>query len=387
MDFTLNDEQRLLQDSVERYLANEYPPAARRRPVAGDRGFSRETWKAFADLGWLGIGIPEEFGGVGGADVETAVVMEAFGAALVAEPYLATCVLGAGIIRRAGSPAQKRALLPRMAAGDALLAFAFTEPGSRYELARVATRASRSGAGFVLEGRKAVVFDAATADALIVAARTAGGVADRDGITLFLVAADAKGLARRDYPTVDGRRASELTLNGVAVDSDAVVGEVDAGLPAIERAVDGGIAAVAAEAAGIMAAINRQTLEYLKTRRQFGRPLAEFQVLQHRMVDMFAACELSKSMAYMAAVRAGGDGDDADGRARAASAAKVQIGKAGRFVGQQAVQMHGGMGMTDELPVGHYFKRLTMIDTQFGDVDFHLRRFAGGRGGGSDADE
>ncbi|MBI2977794.1 MAG: acyl-CoA dehydrogenase family protein [Rhodospirillales bacterium] len=376
MDFTLNDEQRLLQESAERYLAKEYPFAVRRRLLATDLGFSRETWKAFADLGWLGIGIPEEFGGIGGSGVETAVLMEAFGAVLVGEPYLATCVLGVGVVRLASSPVQKKVLLPKVATGDLLLAFAFAEPGSRYELSRVATRARKNGSGFVLDGRKAVVFDAAAADTFIVAARTAGGVADSDGITLFLVEADAKGLTRRDYPTVDGRRASEVTLKGVAVDADAIVGAVDSGLPVIEWVIDHAIAAVTAEAVGIMSALNRQTLEYLKTRRQFGRPLANFQVLQHRMVDMFAACELSKSMAYMAAVRAGDR--DADSRAKAVSAAKVQIGKAGRFVGQQAVQMHGGMGMTDELPVGHYFKRLTMIDTLFGDVDFHLRRFAGG---------
>ncbi|MBI1985979.1 MAG: acyl-CoA dehydrogenase family protein [Rhodospirillales bacterium] len=376
MDFTLNDEQRLLQESAERYLAKEYPFAVRRRLLATDLGFSRETWKAFADLGWLGIGIPEEFGGIGGSGVETAVLMEAFGAVLVGEPYLATCVLGVGVVRLASSPVQKKVLLPKVATGDLLLAFAFAEPGSRYELSRVATRARKNGSGFVLDGRKAVVFDAAAADTFIVAARTAGGVADSDGITLFLVEADAKGLTRRDYPTVDGRRASEVTLKGVAVDADAIVGAVDSGLPVIEWVIDHAIAAVTAEAVGIMSALNRQTLEYLKTRRQFGRPLANFQVLQHRMVDMFAACELSKSMAYMAAVRAGDR--DADSRAKAVSAAKVQIGKAGRFVGQQAVQLHGGMGMTDELPVGHYFKRLTMIDTLFGDVDFHLRRFAGG---------
>jgi alkylation response protein AidB-like acyl-CoA dehydrogenase len=376
MDFTLNDEQRLLRESAERYLEKEYPFAERRRLSETEPGFSRETWKTFADLGWLGIEIPENLGGLGGSGVETAVLMEAFGGALVGEPYLATCVLGAGALRLAGSAAQREAWLPKVATGQALLAFAFAEPGSRYELARVATRAIRNGAGFVLEGRKAVVFDAAAADTIVVTARTAAGAADRDGITLFLVGGGAKGLHRRDYATVDGLRASELALDRVTVGADAVIGDVDAGLPVIERVIDGGIAAVAAEAVGIMAALNRQTLDYLKTRRQFGRPLAELQVLQHRMVDMFAACELSRSMAYMAAVRAGDD--DAAVRAKAVSAAKVQVGKAGRFVGQQAVQLHGGMGMTDELPVGHYFKRLTMIDTLFGDVDFHLRRFAAG---------
>ncbi len=376
MNFTLDEEQKMLRESAERFLANEYTFDARRRRLAAGPGFDRDTWKAFADLGWLGIGIDEEFGGLGGSGVETAVLMEAFGGALVAEPYLATCVLGGQAIRHAGSPAQKTVLLTGVAKGETLLAFAFAEPGSRYELARIATRAVRDGDGFVIDGRKAVVFDAADADAIVVAARTAGDVADRDGVTLFLVDNGAPGLTRRDYATVDGLRASELTLRRVAVGANAVVGEVDAGLPVVERVVDGAIAAVAAEAVGIMAALNRQTLDYLKTRRQFGRPLAEFQVLRHRMVDMFAAHELSKSMAYMAAVCI--DDGDAGVRARAASAAKVQVGKAGRFVGQQAVQLHGGMGMTDELPVGHYFKRLTMIDTLFGDVDFHLRRFAAG---------
>jgi alkylation response protein AidB-like acyl-CoA dehydrogenase len=374
MNFALNDEQRLLKESAERFLEKEYPLATRRRLPETDPGIRRQTWKSFAELGWLGIEIPEQFGGLGGSGVETAVLMEAFGGALVAEPYLATCVLGGGVVRLAGSSAQKQALLSKVAAGETLLAVGFAEPGSRYDLAHVMTSARKYGSTFVLDGHKAVVFDAAVADALIVTARTAGDVANRDGITLFLVEAGAKGLARRDYPTVDGRRASEVTLESVAVDVDAVIGMVDAGLPVIERAIDGGIAAVAAEAAGIMAALNRQTLEYLQTRRQFDRPLAEFQVLRHRMVDMFAACELSKSMAYMAAVRAGDDA--AEVRTKAVSAAKVQVGKAGRFVGQQAVQMHGGMGMADELPVGHYFKRLTMIDTLFGDVDFHLRRFA-----------
>jgi alkylation response protein AidB-like acyl-CoA dehydrogenase len=295
---------------------------------------------------------------------------------LVGEPFLATCVLGGGLIRFAGTPAQRKALLPAVAAGDLTLAFAFAEPGGRYDPAHVDTRAGKEGGDFILDGRKGVVFHAATADKIIVAARTAGNTRDRGGITLFLVDSGAKGLARRDYPTVDGQRAAEVTLKAVRVAAENVIGEVDGALPVIEHAIDLGIAAVTAEAAGMMAALTKQTLDYLKARRQFGRPLSDFQVPQHRMVDMFVAAELSKSMAYMAAVRA--DDGDAAARGRAVSAAKVQIGKAGRFIGQQAVQLHGGMGMTDELPVGHYFKRLTMIDTLFGDVDCHLRRFAGG---------
>ena len=374
MDFTLSPEQKLLQESAERFLTKEYPFEVRRRLAGTDEGFRRDSWKTFAELGWLGVGIPEKFGGSGGSAVETAVLMEAFGRALVAEPYLTTVVLGCGALRLGGTEEQKQALLPAAAAGDLLLAFAFTEAGARYDPAHITPTAKKNGAGFVLNGQKSVVFNAATADRIIIPARTGGGRRDAKGITLFLVESGAPGLTRRDYATVDGLRASEVTLGDVAVGSDAVIGETDGALPLIRRVMDLGVAAVAAEAVGIMQALNDATLEYLKIRRQFGRPIGEFQALQHRVVDMYMAYELSKSMAYMAAVEA--DGEDADGRGRAVSAAKVQIGRAGRLIGQEAVQLHGGMGMTDELPVGHYFKRLTMIDTLFGNTDYHLGRFA-----------
>ncbi len=375
MDFTLSAEQELLKQSAERLIARDYGIEARRRAAASEDGFSRETWARFAELGWLGIGVDEAFGGTGGSAVETAVVMEAVGRGLCVEPYLTTAVLGGGLLTLGGSDAQKGALLPELVAGRLLLAFAFAEPQSRYDLADVATSARGDGGGFVLEGRKSVVFNAATADRIAVSARTGGAPRDRHGISLFLVEPGAPGVALRSYPTVDGLRASELALEGVRVRADAVLGPPGDALGLIERVIERGTAAVCAEAVGIMAALCDATLAHLKTRQQFGRPIGDFQVLQHRMVDMLIACELSRSMAYLAAVTL--DGGDGDARRRAVSGAKVQIGRAGRFVGQQAVQLHGGMGMTDELPVGHYFKRLTMIDTQFGAADHHLQRLAG----------
>lgn len=383
MDFTLTPEQMLLQEQTERFLAKEYPFDVRRRLAKTEEGFSREIWKTFADLGWLGVCIPEEFGGSGGSAVETAVIMEAFGRALVAEPYLSTVVQGCGAVRLGGTEEQKQALLPAIAAGKLLLAVALVETGARYDPAHITTTAKKNGAGFILNGQKSVVFNAATADRIILSARTGGDRREAKGITLFLVENDAPGLTRRDYATVDGLRASELTIGNVAVGPDAIIGEVDCALPLIQRVMDLGVAAVAAEAIGIMQALNEATLEHLKTRRQFGRPIGEFQALQHRAVDMYMACELSKSMAYMAAVEA--DGEDANERGRAVSAAKVQIGRAGRLIGQEAVQLHGGMGMTDELSVGHYFKRLTMIDTLFGDADYHLGRFSDASAGARSA--
>ena len=254
-----------------------------------------------------------------------------------------------------------------------MLAFAFAEPQGRYNLADLAVTAKKSGAGYTLNGHKAVVIGAPWADTLIVTARTAGGQRDAKGVSVFIVDKKTKGISCRDYPTVDGLRASEITFENVAVGADALIGEVDNGLPLVERVVDEGIAALSAEAIGSMKVLNDMTVEYCKTRKQFGVPIGKFQVLQHRMVDMFMNYEQSVSITYMVTLKLN---EDAAERRKAASAAKVQIGKAGRFIGQQAVQLHGGMGMTDELAVGHYFKRLTMIDTMFGNVDHHLRRYS-----------
>ena len=388
MNFSFTEEQRLLRESVDKFVAAEYPFETRRALAASENGFSREHWRKFAELGWLGLGIPEEAGGVGGGPVETAIVMTGLGAGLAVEPYLATVVLGGYLLGQGAVGQQDR--LARLAAGELQLAFGFAEPESRYELGNIAVRAERDGAGYRLTGTKSVVFNAPAADLIAVSARTAGDVRDREGITVFLLDASTPGLVVRGYRTVDGSRAGEVDLDGVPAGSEDVIGAPEQGIAVVEGAVDAGIVAVCAEAAGIMAFMHRSTVEYLKHREQFGTALATFQVLQHRLVDMYMACELSHSMACMAAVRlaeqtpaeadggvGGSAGDPTAERRRAVAAAKVQIGRAGRFVGENAIQLHGGMGMTDEMPVSHYFKRLTLIDSQFGDADHHLRQLAG----------
>jgi alkylation response protein AidB-like acyl-CoA dehydrogenase len=303
-------------------------------------------------------------------------VQEAFGRGLVLEPYFATVILGGGLLRRAGSAAQRGALVPQIAAGKLKLAFAHVERQSRYDLADVTTTARKSGTAWVLDGAKSVVLHGDCADKFLVTARVAGARRDRDGVGLFLVDAASPGLTRRGYPTQDGLRAAEVTIAGVRVGPADVLGE--SVLPAIEHAVDEAIAALCAEAVGIMQAMHEATLEYLKTRKQFGRPIGSFQVLQHRSVDMLVALEQARSMALLATVMA--DEKDVRERRAAISAAKVQIGRSGRLVGQQAIQLHGGIGMTMEAKVGHYFKRVTTIDTMFGDADYHLGLLAASGG-------
>jgi alkylation response protein AidB-like acyl-CoA dehydrogenase len=370
MDFAFTEEQRLLADSVAKFVEKEYPFETRRKLAASERGWDERHWRRFAELGWLGVPFGEAEGGFGGGAIEASIILEGFAKGLVVEPYLPTVVLGGGLLAAGGRRDELRALI----AGDLQLALAYAERQSRYRLDDVETRARREGGGFVLDGHKSVAFNAETADFLIVAARTAGGRVERDGITLFVVPKGAKGVVLRPYRTVDGLRAADVQIDTVAVGPDAVLGEVDWGLPLLEAAIDRGMAAVAAEATGIMTHLLWTTRDYLKTRVQFGVPLASFQVLQHRMADMFVMVEQARSMAYLAAAKAAAR-EPAE-RARAASAAKAWIGRAGRKLGQEAIQMHGGMGMTDELPVGHYFKRLTMIDTLFGDAAFHRRRYA-----------
>jgi len=301
------------------------------------------------------------------------IIMEEFGKGLVVEPYLQTVVLCGGLINLAGSSAQKAVLLPKIASGDLILAMAYAEPQGRFNLADLVTKAEKTGDGFILNGNKAVVAAAPWADKLLVTARTSGVQRDKDGVTIFIVDKNAPGISTRDYPTIDGQRASEISFENVKLGADTVLGQAGKGLALLEEAFDRTIAAQCAEAVGCMRVLTDATVEYCKTRKQFGQPIGKFQVLQHRMVDMFMECEQSLSITYMVNLKL--DEGEA-GRMKAASAAKVQIGKAGRFVGQQAIQLHGGMGMTDELNVGHYFKRLTMIDAQFGNVDYHLKRFA-----------
>lgn len=373
MDFSFSEEQTLLRNSVQRLVQDKYTFETRRAIAKSDTGWRKEFWREFADLGLLGASMPEDFGGLGGGPVETMIVMEEFGRGLVIEPYLGTVVLAGGFLRNGGSKAQKEAHIPGLIEGKNVYAFAYAEPQGRFNLADLTTSAKKDGAGFKISGHKAVVIGAPWADKLVVTARTAGGQRDEKGVTVFLIDKNAKGISTRDYPTVDGLRASEITLENVTVGADAVIGQVDNGLPLVEKVVDEGIAALSAEASGAMKVLLDTTVDYTKTRKQFGVPIGKFQVLQHRMVDMFMNYEQSVSITYMVTLKLGEDDKE---RKKAASAAKVQIGKAGRFVGQQAVQLHGGMGMTDELNVGHYFKRLTMIDTQFGSVDHHLKRYA-----------
>lgn len=372
MDFDLNDEQRLLKDSVERLIAGRYDFEQRKQYAKGHEGWSRELWAQYAELGLLGMPFAEQYGGFGGGPTETMIVMEAFGRGLVLEPYLATVILGGGLLRQAGSEAQKSKLLPEVAAGKLLLAFAHAERQSRYDLADIATTARRDGAGWRLEGEKSLVLHGDSADTLIVAARVEGDRRDRNGIGLFLIDAGANNVTRRGYPTQDGQRAAEVTFAGAWADD--VLGTPGKMLPVIERVVDEAIAALCAEAIGVMASMHELTVDYLKTRKQFGRAIGEFQVLQHRAVDMLVALEQARSMALFATMMAADD--DAAERHRAVAAAKVQIGNSGRKVGQEAIQLHGGIGMTMEYKVGHYFKRMTMIEVMFGDAETHLAALA-----------
>jgi len=374
MDFDLSEEQRLLKESLDRLLADRY--AFEQRQVYGQNpeGWSRALWAQYAELGLLALPFAEEHGGIGGGGVETMLVMEGFGRALVLEPYLATVILGGGLLRHGGNAAQAGLLIPQIADGALTLAFAHTERHSRYDLADVTTSARRDGSGWMIEGEKGVVLHGDSAGKLIVTARVGGARREREGIALFVVDGDAEGVSRRSYPTQDGLRAAEIGFSRVRVEADAALGEPGAALPVVERVVDEAIAALCAEAVGIITVLHELTVDYLKTRQQFGRPIGSFQALQHRSVDMLIALEQARSMAMFAAIMAG-EPDAAERRA-AISAAKVQIGRSGRFVGQQAIQLHGGIGMTAEYKAGHYFKRVTMIDTMFGDADHHLRSLA-----------
>ncbi|HEY4115121.1 MAG TPA: acyl-CoA dehydrogenase family protein [Rhizomicrobium sp.] len=372
MDFSFSEEQTLLRDSVSRYLADNYTFEDWRRFTRDVHGRDPRHWKQFAELGLLAASLPEDHGGLGGGAVENLVVMEEFGKALVVEPFVPTVIIAGGLLNRAGTDPQKAEWLPRIAGGDTIFALAFAEPHGRYNLADLTTTAKKSGSGYILNGQKVVVLGGPWAAALIVTARTAGGQRDRDGVSLFVVDKNARGVSTRDYPTVDGLHASEIGFENVEVPADRVIGAADAGLPLVEQAVDEAIAAHCAEACGAMKVLVDSTVEYSKTRKQFGVPIGKFQALQHRMVDMFMNYEQSVSITLMATLKLGND----DERTKAVSAAKVHIGRAGRFVGQQAIQIHGGMGMTDELNVGHYFKRVTMIDTLYGNVDHHLKHYA-----------
>ena len=373
MDFSYTEEQTLLRDSIAKYLAGNYKYEDWRKFTRDSVGRDPKHWAKFAELGLFAASLPEEFGGLGGSAVETMILMEEFGRALVVEPFVPTAVIGGGLLRRTGTDAQKQEWLAKIGAGKTIIAFAFAEPQGRYNLADLMTIAKKQDRSYVLNGQKAVVLGGPWADTLIVTARTCGGQRDAKGVTVFLVDKKSKGISSRDYPTVDGQRASELTFENVQVPATNLIGEPDEGLKLIEQATDEAIAAHCSEAVGCMKVLLNATVEYSRTRKQFGVAIGKFQVLQHRMVDMFMNTEQSASITLMATLKLD---ENPTNRKKAVSGAKVQIGRAGRAVGQESVQIHGGMGMTDELNIGHYFKRVTMIDTLYGNVDHHLKRYA-----------
>src|ERR1700676_1822653 len=372
MDFDLSEEQRLLKESVDGLLRSSYDFDARKKYMAEKGGWSKAIWGKLAEQGLLGLPFSEDDGGFGAGAVETMIVMEALGKALMLEPYLAPGGVGGGFLRRGGSAGQKAAHIPSIIDGSKTFAFAQLEKNSRYDLNDVATSAKKKGSGGVIDGEQFVVANGDNADMLIVTARTKGGQRDLSGIGVFLVPANASGVAKKGYPTQDGLHAADITFTGVEVGADAAIGDPENALPLIERVVDDARTAICAEAVGIMDESLKTTVEYLKTRTQFGVPIGSFQTLQHRAADMFVAVEQARSMSMFATMAAGFD--DAKERATAVAAAKVQIGKSGKFVGQQSIQLHGGIGMTMEARIGHYFKRLTMIENTFGDPDYPLRR-------------
>ena len=372
MDFTFNEEQTMIQDQVEQFIQKEYDWETRQELSNSDLGFGTHNWKTFAELGWLGIAVSEKNGGFGGSSIETMLIMEEFGKGLVVEPFLETVVMSAGILDRHGTDEQKNQVLNSVINGEMHLALAYAEPQSRFNLSDVVTEAKEDGDNFVINGFKSVVMNGPSANKIIISARTSGTQLEDKGISLFLVDSDIEGLTKSDYKTVDGRKASDINLENVIVSNSCLIGSLNAGFDILDDAIDRSILAISAEAVGAMEILYKTTVEYTKTREQFGTPIGKFQVLQHRMVDMFMEYEQCKSLLYMATMKNEESAPDAK---KAISGLKYQVGKAGKFVGQQAVQLHGGMGVTDELNVGHYFKRLTTIGTIFGNADYHLKQY------------
>jgi alkylation response protein AidB-like acyl-CoA dehydrogenase len=378
MDLTLSDEQRLLRESADRFVGETYDSDHRRRHANDPLGFSTAIWQQFADLGWLALPIAEGYGGLGGGAIETGILMEAFGRGLVCEPYLSTVVIGAALISECGSEAQKQALLPKIADGSLCLAFAHSERAARFDLAKVSTTAKKMPGGWRLDGGKVAVLDGNAAGEIVVSARIASENGTSGRLCLFLAPAGTPGLTLRDFSRLGGGRACNLDLSDVRLPADALLGDGSDALPAIESVVDRAMAALGSEAVGIMQTLLDTTLEYTKMRKQFGRPLSANQVIRHRLADMAMQCDEARSMALRAALML-----DAEpvARSRAASGAKAKIGKCARFVAEQSVQLHGAMGVTEELDIGSYFKRLLAFDTLFGGSAHHYRRHAalGGR--------
>jgi len=373
MDFNFSEEQQLLADTVQRFLRENYTFEARRDILNSKAGWSRDNWQAMAGLGLTALNVPEEHGGLGNGPVETMLVMNALGEGLILEPFLAAAVLTPALLIALGDHAANEQLMPDIASGERIVIVAHQEPQTRGELNHVATRAEKTSNGYVLDGLKNVISGGGAADELLISARTSGRTGDTDGVSIFRVDPKTPGVTVKDYGTIDGQRAADIQLGKVSVPASSLIGLEGQASAAIEAAHEQALSALCAEAVGIMKAVNAATLEYTKNRKQFGVPISRFQALQHRMADMFLNSEQAQSMSYLAAIKCV-DPDVAE-RRRALSAAKVVIGQASRFVGQQAIQLHGGMGMTDELMVSHHFKRLTAIDLTFGDADFHIQRF------------
>ena len=371
MDFRLNELQEMLADSIGKFIDNEYDFDTRQSLAASERGFSDEVWRKFAELGWTAVPFGEDDGGIGGGPADVMVLMESLARGLVVEPYLANVVLAGGVLSRCASDAQKERWLQPIIAGESHATLAFNEPQSRYDLANITTTAEGVGGGWCLNGRKGIVPNAATSDIIIVPARTAGRQHDRDGISLFVV--PAADTAIEDYATFDGLRASEIELQDVQVGGDNLLGELDRGYPVLDATIDDATLAVCAEAVGIMHVLTEKTVEYAKQRRQFGVPIGTFQALQHRMVDMLMACEKARSVLVWAVLERHQGSENVK---RAVSSIKYLVGTAGKNVGEEAVQIHGGMGVTWDLDVAHYFKRLTAINRIFGNADWHLDQLA-----------
>jgi alkylation response protein AidB-like acyl-CoA dehydrogenase len=372
MNFDFTEEQAMLRDSVARFIQDDYSFEARSKIVASETGMSREYWDTFAELGWLSVPFAEEHGGFGGGAVDLMVMMEEFGKGLLVEPYFATVVLFGGLLRHGGSEAQQSDFIPRIIEGSCLGAFAYLERQSRFELADVRTRAERKGDDYVINGEKVVVFNGANADTLVVSARSSGEQTAEAGITLLLVPANAPGVEIIDYRLMDGQRVANIVFKDVTVPAGHVFGEADAGFALMETVITEATVALGGEALGIMSQLNAKTLEYTKGREQFGVAIGSFQALQHRMVDTFMACEQTKSVLYRAVCTLEKPDEDP---ARDVHALKVMIDRAGKHIYGEAIQLHGGMGLTDEMDIGHYAKRLMMINTTFGNGDHHQARF------------
>jgi len=380
VDLSFTEVQTMLRDSVEKFISNDYDFERRQQYAASDPGYSPEVWQAFAEMGWTAVPFAEDDGGFEGGPIELMVMMQQFGRGLIVEPYLANIILAGGILRRVASDSQKTQWLHPIISGELQATVAFAEPQSRYDLANIGTSAVQNGDDWIINGTKGVVPNGGNSGLLIVPARTSGNSTDRDGITLFAVGGMADGVLRNSYPTVDGHQAAEIELNNVRVESDAVLGEVDHGFDTLETVIGEATLAVCAEAVGIMQTLTEKTVEYSRSREQFGVPIGSFQALQHRMVDMLTACEQSYSLllwACMANANGGNGGNSGDEAQRAISAIKYQVGTAGKKVGQEAVQLHGGMGVTWDLDIAHYFKRLTTIGQMFGSADWHIDNLAG----------